>query len=149
MGYQFRSLEVAIEYYDKSNKKFRVPGNGNYNIPDILKYPDFCQDLLQTAQVAQNCIISPPFGFRQSARQSQEREDPLPQQSCHLKYVIQYVLEKCSNYAVRILEKSGKSFEFPVQWGLDLQSEHEQFLTEEFFQKPVILTDYPRKIKSF
>ncbi|MGR3951450.1 MAG: asparagine--tRNA ligase [Chlamydia sp.] len=53
------------------------------------------------------------------------------------------------SYAVRILEKSGKSFEFPVQWGLDLQSEHERFLTEEFFQKPVILTDYPRKIKSF
>lgn len=52
-------------------------------------------------------------------------------------------------YAVRVLQKSGKQFEFPVEWGLDLQSEHERYLTEEFFQKPVILTDYPRKIKAF
>lgn len=52
-------------------------------------------------------------------------------------------------YAVRILQKSGKTFEFPVEWGQDLQSEHERYLTEEFFQKPVILTDYPRKIKAF
>ncbi len=52
-------------------------------------------------------------------------------------------------YAIRILQKSGKSFQFPVEWGVDLQSEHERYLTEEFFQKPVILTDYPRKIKAF
>ena len=52
-------------------------------------------------------------------------------------------------YAVRVLQKSGKTFEFPVEWGTDLQSEHERYLTEEFFQKPVILTDYPRKIKAF
>lgn len=52
-------------------------------------------------------------------------------------------------YAVRVLQKSGKTFEYPVEWGIDLQSEHERYLTEEFFQKPVILTDYPRKIKAF
>ena len=52
-------------------------------------------------------------------------------------------------YAVRVLQKSGKKFEFPIEWGQDLQSEHERYLTEEFFQKPVILTDYPRKIKAF
>ncbi len=52
-------------------------------------------------------------------------------------------------YAVRVLQKSGKNFQYPVEWGLDLQSEHERYLTEEFFNKPVILTDYPRKIKSF
>jgi asparaginyl-tRNA synthetase len=52
-------------------------------------------------------------------------------------------------YAIRILQKSGKKFEHPVEWGLDLQSEHERYLTEEFFKKPVILTDYPRKIKAF
>lgn len=51
--------------------------------------------------------------------------------------------------AVSILEKSGKSFEYPVSWGTDLQSEHERFLAEEYFLKPVILTDYPSKIKSF
>lgn len=52
-------------------------------------------------------------------------------------------------YAIRVLQKSGKNFEFPVEWGLDLQSEHERYLTEEFFNKPVILTDYPRKVKAF
>lgn len=52
-------------------------------------------------------------------------------------------------YAVRILEKSNKPFEFPVKWGVDLQSEHERYLTEEYFGKPVIITDYPKEIKSF
>lgn len=52
-------------------------------------------------------------------------------------------------YAIRVLQKSGKTFQYPVEWGLDLQSEHERYLTEEFFNKPVILTDYPRKIKAF
>ncbi len=51
--------------------------------------------------------------------------------------------------AVAILEKSGKSFEFPVRWGTDLQAEHERYLTEEHFKKPVILHDYPRTIKPF
>lgn len=51
--------------------------------------------------------------------------------------------------AVAILQKSGKAFEFPVEWGIDLQSEHERFLTEEYFKKPVIVTDYPKKIKAF
>ena len=51
--------------------------------------------------------------------------------------------------AVEILEKSGQKFEFPVGWGIDLQSEHERYLTEQKFQRPVILYDYPRQIKSF
>lgn len=52
-------------------------------------------------------------------------------------------------YAVRILEKANKPFEFPVKWGMDLQSEHERYLAEEFFGKPVIITDYPKDIKAF
>jgi asparaginyl-tRNA synthetase len=51
--------------------------------------------------------------------------------------------------AITILEKSGESFQYPVSWGLDLQSEHERFLTEKVFKKPVILHDYPAKIKAF
>lgn len=51
--------------------------------------------------------------------------------------------------AIGILEKSGKSFEFPVFWGCDLQSEHERYLTEETFKKPVVVTDYPKEIKAF
>ena len=50
---------------------------------------------------------------------------------------------------VRILEESGHKFEFPVYWGADLQSEHERFLVEEHFKRPVILTDYPKEIKAF
>ncbi|WP_297059081.1 asparagine--tRNA ligase [uncultured Duncaniella sp.] len=50
---------------------------------------------------------------------------------------------------VKILEESGHKFEFPVYWGADLQSEHERYLVEEHFKKPVILTDYPKEIKAF
>ncbi|MEB3828010.1 asparagine--tRNA ligase [Phormidium sp. CCY1219] len=51
--------------------------------------------------------------------------------------------------AVELLEKSNKKFEFPVEWGLDLQSEHERYLAEKYFKKPVIVTDYPIGIKAF
>jgi asparaginyl-tRNA synthetase len=51
--------------------------------------------------------------------------------------------------AIRILEHSGRNWEFPVQWGADLQSEHERYLTEETFKKPVVVTDYPKEIKAF
>lgn len=51
--------------------------------------------------------------------------------------------------AVAILEKSGKTFEYPVKWGTDLQSEHERYLTEEHFKQPVILMNYPKQIKAF
>jgi asparaginyl-tRNA synthetase len=51
--------------------------------------------------------------------------------------------------AVEILERSGESFEFPVKWGADLQSEHERYLTEKHIGKPVIVTDYPAAIKAF
>lgn len=50
---------------------------------------------------------------------------------------------------VKILEESGQKFEFPVYWGADLQSEHERYLVEKHFKRPVILTDYPKEIKSF
>jgi len=50
---------------------------------------------------------------------------------------------------VKILEESGQKFEFPVYWGADLQSEHERYLVEKYFKRPVILTDYPKEIKSF
>jgi asparaginyl-tRNA synthetase len=50
---------------------------------------------------------------------------------------------------VDILMKSGQKFEFPVSWGTDLQSEHERYLVEKHFLKPVILTDYPKEIKAF
>jgi asparaginyl-tRNA synthetase len=51
--------------------------------------------------------------------------------------------------AVEILKKSGKQFEFPVDYGLNLQSEHERFLTEEHFKSPATVFNYPREIKPF
>jgi asparaginyl-tRNA synthetase len=51
--------------------------------------------------------------------------------------------------AVKILERSGKKFEFPVSWGMDLQSEHERYLTEEVVKGPVAVLDYPKQIKAF
>ncbi len=51
--------------------------------------------------------------------------------------------------AVEILEGANKKFEFPVEWGIDLQSEHERYLAEELFKKPVIVTNYPKEIKAF
>ena len=50
---------------------------------------------------------------------------------------------------IKILEASGEKFEYPVHWGVDLQSEHERYLVEKHFKKPVILTDYPKDIKAF
>ena len=50
---------------------------------------------------------------------------------------------------IKILEDSGEKFEFPVKWGVDLQSEHERYLVEKHFKRPVILTDYPKEIKAF
>ena len=51
--------------------------------------------------------------------------------------------------AIKELEKSARKFEFPVKWGLDLQSEHERYLTDKVFKGPVAVTDYPREIKAF
>ena len=51
--------------------------------------------------------------------------------------------------AVELLQKSGKEFAYPVSWGTDLQTEHERYITEEIFKKPVFVTDYPKDIKAF
>jgi asparaginyl-tRNA synthetase len=67
-----------------------------------------------------------------------------------LEHIIESPFEMLSyTEAVQVLERSGKSFEFPVQWGADLQSEHERYLTEEHVGRPVVVTDYPAAIKAF
>ena len=64
--------------------------------------------------------------------------------------VIETPFERASyTYAVRVLEKANKKFEYPPKWGMDLQTEHERYLTEEFFNKPVIINDFPKEIKPF
>ena len=51
--------------------------------------------------------------------------------------------------AIELLKKSGVEFEYPVEWGIDLQTEHERYLTEQIFKRPVFVTDYPKEIKAF
>ena len=51
--------------------------------------------------------------------------------------------------AVDLLKKSGQKFDYPVEWGIDLQTEHERYLTEKIFKRPVFVTDYPKEIKAF
>jgi len=73
-----------------------------------------------------------------------------PQLLSTLEHVVSSPFERLTyTEAIALLEKSGESFEFPVFWGADLQSEHERWLTESHVGRPVILTDYPKEIKAF
>lgn len=67
-----------------------------------------------------------------------------------LKFVVNNDFKRLTyTEGVEILKASGQKFEYPVDWGTDLQSEHERFLVEKHFKRPVILTDYPKNIKAF
>jgi len=67
-----------------------------------------------------------------------------------LKFVINNEFVRLSySEGIEILKESGQKFEFPVKWGIDLQAEHERYLVEKHFKKPVILTNYPKDIKAF
>lgn len=70
-----------------------------------------------------------------------------------LHFVIEHDFQRLTyTEGIRILEEAvakGRKFEFPIYWGVDLASEHERYLVEEYFKKPVILTDYPKEIKAF
>ncbi len=67
-----------------------------------------------------------------------------------LRFVVDNQFERVTyTRAIEILEKAEQKFEFPIGWGIDLQSEHERYLVEKHFKKPVILTDYPKEIKAF
>ncbi len=67
-----------------------------------------------------------------------------------LKNIVQSNFERITyTKAVKLLEKSGKTFAYPIKWGLDLQTEHERYITEEIYKKPVFVIDYPKDIKAF
>jgi len=67
-----------------------------------------------------------------------------------LQHIAESAFERMTySQAVEALRNSGRSFEFPVEWGADLQSEHERWLTEEHVKRPIIVTDYPKDIKAF
>jgi len=67
-----------------------------------------------------------------------------------LQHIVASAFERITyTEAIAILQKAGQAFEFPPEWGRDLQTEHERFLTEKYIRKPVIVRDYPKTIKAF
>ncbi|MFN5318893.1 MAG: asparagine--tRNA ligase, partial [Bacteroidia bacterium] len=95
------------------------------------------------------------LAFLEKRQVDEESQMPKEQRSAmplleKLNFVLQHPFERLTyTEAISILERSGKKFEFPVKWGIDLQSEHERYLVEKHFKKPVILTHYPKEIKAF
>jgi len=109
---------------------------------DLALLQDIAEDFLKTlfADVLVNCPVDMQF--------FNDRIDDTVLQT--LRHIVDTPFERLSyTDAVGILQKSGRTFEFPVDWGCDLQAEHERYLTEEVFERPVILTDYPAGIKAF
>lgn len=110
-----------------------------YEIEDNMNLAeDFLKYLIQYA--LDNCIDDLEFLNKMYDEELIER----------LKFVVSNDFVRLPyTEAIDILMASGHKFEFPVSWGLDLQSEHERYLVEKHFLKPVILTDYPKEIKAF
>ena len=112
---------------------------------------DFLQYLIKYAM--ENCADDLAFLekrlIEEESQLKKEDRNPMPLLE-KLKFVSEIAFERITyTEAVAILEKSGRKFEFPVKWGIDLQSEHERYLVEKHFKKPVILTNYPKDIKAF
>ena len=121
---EFWMIEPEMAFFDITD---------NMNLAeDFLKY------LIQYA--LENCIDDLEFLNKMYDNELIER----------LKFVVENKFERLTyTRAVEILKNAGQKFEFPVEWGVDLQSEHERYLVEKEFERPVILTDYPRTIKAF
>lgn len=110
-----------------------------YELPDNM---DLAEEFIRTviSDVLQQCPEDMEF-FSQ-------RVDPAA--LTRLEHIRENRFERVPyTEAIRILQQSGRSFDYAVEWGCDLQTEHERFLTEEHFRKPVILFDYPRTLKPF
>jgi asparaginyl-tRNA synthetase len=110
-----------------------------YEIDDNMNLAeDFLKYLIQYALV--NCKDDLAFLCEMYDKELLQR----------LNFVVSNHFERITyTKAIEILQQSGVSFEFPVSWGMDLQTEHERFLVEKHFKKPVIVTDYPMAIKAF
>jgi asparaginyl-tRNA synthetase len=109
---------------------------------DITDDMDLAEDMLKylVRYAIDNCFDDLEFLNKMYDNELLER----------LKFIIDNPFERLTyTMAVEILMASDQKFEFPVSWGADLQSEHERYLVEKHFKKPVILTDYPKDIKAF
>jgi len=109
---------------------------------DIIDNMDLAEDFLKylIRYALKNCLADLEFLQKMYDPELIER----------LKMVVDNEFQRLTyTEAIDILLASGQKFEFPVGWGIDLQSEHERYLVEKHFKKPVILTDYPKSIKAF
>lgn len=137
---EFWMIEPEMAFYDI---------NDNMDLAeDFLKY------LIRYA--LENCADD--LKFLGERLKNEEASKPQDQRSMDLTEKLNFVLNNdfvriSYTEAIEILMNSTyykkKKFQFPVEWGIDLQSEHERYLVEKHFERPVILTDYPKKIKAF
>lgn len=121
---EFWMLEPEMAFYNLKDTKALAEEYVKYTIRYVLEH----------------CIEDLEFFDKFIEKGLLERLTPLVNQDfAHLTYT----------EAIEILKGSDKKFEYPVEWGTDLQSEHERYLSEEYCKKPVFLTDYPKEIKAF
>jgi len=121
---EFWMIEPEMAFYDLDDNRILAEEFLKYVIRSVL---DSCEDdLAFFNQRIDNTVLS----------------------------TLQHVLDSAFEHvpytdAVRLLKESGEPFQFPVFWGMDLQTEHERYLTERIFKRPIVVTDYPKKIKAF
>ena len=138
---EFWMIEPEVAFADLSDNMDLAEGLMNFVITHIL---DNCaEDLAFLEQREQN-----------EDKQKQQAERQEMSLTDRLKFVKDNDFERLTyTEAIEVLMNSKpykkKKFKFPIEWGVDLQSEHERYLVEKHFKKPVILTDYPAKIKAF
>ena len=121
---EFWMIEPEMAFYDLDDNRQLAEDFIKYQIKYVMEHcPDdlafFDQRIEPGLLAALNHVLEKPFA--------------------HVPYT----------EAVKLLEKSGETFQYPVEWGMDLQTEHERYLTEQTFKQPIIVTDYPKKIKAF
>ncbi|HNF48521.1 MAG TPA: asparagine--tRNA ligase [Chitinophagales bacterium] len=122
---------------------------------DLEDNMNLAEDLLQYViqYVLANCADDIEFldkRFTEEEKQKPQNERSEMGLLEKLKFVLGNKFERITyTEAIEILKNAKKKFQFPVDWGTDLQSEHERYLVEKHFKKPVILIDYPEKIKAF
>ena len=122
-----------------------------YDLDDNMDLAeDFLKYLIRYA--LDNCMDDLKF---LSARQQEEEKNKKAEERSmelieKLNFVLTHSFERVTyTEAIEILEKNNDKFEYKVSWGCDLQTEHERYLTEEIFKRPVFVTDYPKEIKAF
>lgn len=137
---EFWMIEPEMAFYDLKDNMDLAEEFVKYLITYLLEHCKEDLDFLQKRQLDED-----------KNKPQAERSMPLLEK---LNFILAQPFERITyTEAVEILEKSKpnreRKFQFPVEWGIDLQSEHERFLVEKHFKKPVIITDYPGAIKSF